>query len=594
MHVRNQIFILLLLLPFICSAQDSLYLVISGGENDKEIAAFLPGSFFRFSTAAEREIYLARCLDQLYAKGYLTAAWNTISDKNDSLTISFEKGRKVYWAGLQIDPVDIAFLSAAGIQTGMKDNTIFRYDALLALFKEITVFAENNGYPFASVKLDSIIWTDTLIHAKLLLKKNQLILFDSLRTTGDLSVNKNYLEQYTGIRQGDPYDQRLIDNLDGRLKELAFASLTKTSKIEFSGNTARVIIHLDARQSSRFDFIVGVLPNTEITGRFIVTGEGRLDLQNVFSAGEQVNLHFSKLESTSKELQVHALYPYLPGLPLGLEGSFNLFLRDSAYLEQSATAGILYQFAGAHNLKGLVNFYNSIILNVDTGYIITYHTLPSSLDVNIVSYGLEWNFEHLNYKFNPRNGFSFQIGAAAGTKKIKENSMITGLLDPGDPAFDFTSLYDTLELESPSYRYNYDVKIFIPVLKRSTIMLQGRGASMINTMLLENELFKIGGNSLLRGFDERSMPVSQYHILTAELRYLLSQNSFASLFADGGYTENVTSAESVSAFPVGFGAGINFETKAGIFGLSYALGFQEGNPLSIKNTKIHFGYVNYF
>ena len=51
---------------------------------------------------------------------------------------------------------------------------------------------------------------------------------------------------------------------------------------------------------------------------------------------------------------------------------------------------------------------------------------------------------------------------------------------------------------------------------------------------------------------------------------------------------------STSDFPFGIGAGINFETKAGIFGLNYALGSQNNNPLSIKNAKIHFGYVNYF
>jgi hypothetical protein len=47
-------------------------------------------------------------------------------------------------------------------------------------------------------------------------------------------------------------------------------------------------------------------------------------------------------------------------------------------------------------------------------------------------------------------------------------------------------------------------------------------------------------------------------------------------------------------FPFGFGAGTTFETKVGLFGLTYALGQQQDNPISFKTGKIHFGYVNYF
>jgi hypothetical protein len=45
---------------------------------------------------------------------------------------------------------------------------------------------------------------------------------------------------------------------------------------------------------------------------------------------------------------------------------------------------------------------------------------------------------------------------------------------------------------------------------------------------------------------------------------------------------------------LGFGAGLTFETKAGIFGLSYAVGKQNSNPLDFRSSKIHFGYVNIF
>jgi hypothetical protein len=46
--------------------------------------------------------------------------------------------------------------------------------------------------------------------------------------------------------------------------------------------------------------------------------------------------------------------------------------------------------------------------------------------------------------------------------------------------------------------------------------------------------------------------------------------------------------------PLSFGAGISFETKAGIFNLTYALGKQLNNPIILRAAKIHFGIVSLF
>jgi hypothetical protein len=46
--------------------------------------------------------------------------------------------------------------------------------------------------------------------------------------------------------------------------------------------------------------------------------------------------------------------------------------------------------------------------------------------------------------------------------------------------------------------------------------------------------------------------------------------------------------------PYSFGAGISFQTKAGIFSMNYALGSEQGNPIQFRGAKIHFGFINYF
>ncbi|MFI5170849.1 MAG: BamA/TamA family outer membrane protein [Chitinophagales bacterium] len=589
-------FILLLCISCLqkLQGQDSLFLKIYNPADDREIGQIADFEGIVYETEAERNNALNIALYELYNSGYLTASFSEVENNNGTLTVLFNKGKKIKWAELNVTTVDEIFLNGAGYRKKDFENKIFRYDEISAFMQRLLVYSENHGYPFALVKLDSIQWHDSTITASLVYRKNQLILFDTLRIVGNLQLSNNYLKQYTGIEAGNIYDQQLLNDLDNRLREIIFASVTHTSKVEFAGNSAKVIVYLDEKKSSRFDLLIGVIPNDEIKGRLIITGEGRIDLQNLFGAGEIFNFHFSKLESTSKELQTHLTYPYLPGVPIGVEGDFNLFLKDSTFLERSSTAGILYQLTGNDHVKAFVSFYNSTVLSIDTAAILLTKTLPLNLDLSQRSYGLAWNYEQLNYRFNPRSGYAITLSGSAGNKTIRENNSITSLTDPAFPDYDFASLYDSIDTRTISINYKYDVRFFIPLFKRNTILLQARGASMISDLILQNELFRIGGNALLRGFDEQSIFVSDYYIFTTELRYLLSQNSYASLFADGGYVKNRSNGQTISDTPFGFGAGISFETKAGIFGLSYALGMQQNNPISLKNTKIHFGYVNYF
>nr|MBP6574182.1 hypothetical protein [Flavobacteriales bacterium] len=65
-------------------------------------------------------------------------------------------------------------------------------------------------------------------------------------------------------------------------------------------------------------------------------------------------------------------------------------------------------------------------------------------------------------------------------------------------------------------------------------------------------------------------------------------------FVDMGWWEDQSKDELISDDPVGFGVGASFETKAGIFGLTYALGQQFSNPIDLREGKIHFGFSTLF
>jgi hemolysin activation/secretion protein len=125
--------------------------------------------------------------------------------------------------------------------------------------------------------------------------------------------------------------------------------------------------------------------------------------------------------------------------------------------------------------------------------------------------------------------------------------------------------------------------------------VQGAGIFSGGTVL-PNEQFRIGGARLLRGFDEQSVFARDYVVLTTEFRLLLGGNAFLYGFLDAGRVNprSKTRPDAPIDYPLGFGAGINIDTRAGVFGLSLALGKSNGIPLDFGAPKVHLGYVSVF
>jgi hemolysin activation/secretion protein len=112
--------------------------------------------------------------------------------------------------------------------------------------------------------------------------------------------------------------------------------------------------------------------------------------------------------------------------------------------------------------------------------------------------------------------------------------------------------------------------------------------------IFRNELFQLGGYKLLRGFDEESQYLSHYAIASIEYRYLVGQNSFFYVLADGGWGRNNTLRIKTNYSYIGTGAGLAFETKAGIFNIAWAIGKRNDTQFNLRQSKIHFGFANYF
>ncbi len=449
------------------------------------------------------------------------------------------------------------------------------------LKKRIVGFYENRGYPFAQVGLDSISLKNELLFARLKLEKNREFKIDSVIIKGTARIQPKYLQNYLGIKPKSLYNESRIKPISTRVKEIAFVSEVKPPEVVFRDGKADLYVYLDKKRASQFDGILGVLPSSESPGKVLVTGELSLKLLSAFRRGELIDLSWRKMQARTQNLNVHLAYPFLFNTSFGLDGTFELYKRDTLYLNLRGIIGIQYHLIGNDHIKIFADIRSTNVLATTT-LSSTATINPDNVDSRTQLYGFGYKMQRLDYRLNPRKGFDLYAEASAGTKKILPDASIE------------VDRYEGLKLNSFQLNAVLNASYFIPIPNRSTIMIRGNGGYMRSDNLFESEAFRIGGLKTLRGFDEESIYATLFGIGTIEYRFLLDPNSYLFAFFDGAYYENRATNKRITDRPFGFGLGISFFTKIGVFSLNYALGKQFQNPIDFRAGKIHFGVVSYF
>lgn len=521
---------------------------------------------------------------QLQAEGFLTASIDSNSKNNDTITYYLHKGEQFRWIRLETGNISEAVLSSIGFRDKLYCNSVFMPKEFSDAIQKLLIYYENHGYPFAEIKLDSVRLMEEGISAELHVEKNVLLKLDSILIRGNPSISEKYLHTYLGIKKGDIYNHAAIMKLSDKISEIAFIKEMKPFQIQYFENSTKLILFLEKKEASSFNGILGASTNEE-TEKIEFTGDIDLNLINAFHKGENIRFRWRSLEGQSQDLKFKFLYPYLLGTPLGFDFDFSLFKKDTTYINLETVVGIRYFLRANDYFKIFIQNINSNLLSKQSYVSNTFQTLPSYTDSKVNLYGIEYSFERLNYRYNPTKGFAAIANFAFGTKTINKIPE----LEEKNPG-----IYDEVQLESQQYNGSASIRYFIQLSQRNTILLANKSAIINNANLFRNELLRIGGLNTLRGFDEEAIYASSYSIFTLEYRFLLERNSFLSLFSDAAYYENKSNDTYVRDWPIGIGAGISFETGAGIFTLNYALGKQFDNPFYFSSGKIHFGFINFF
>ncbi len=546
-----------------------------------------------FKTRSGCADYVANLTTFLQLKGYTTASVDSVYFDSSAATIQLYLGELYQIGGIKVSDPDKKILELASGSGNELRNKVLNGDQLQAFQRKILDYLENNGYPFAKLHLDSIRFEREKIFGSLKIEKGPLYKIDSIRVYGKAVISKTFLQRYLEIRNGSLYQKTKLQNISRKILEVPYLEEQQPWNLTMLGTGSIINLYLQPKKSSQVNVLIGFLPSNQQTssGKLLVTGEANIHLRNALGSGELIAVDWQQLQVKSPRLNLAFRLPYLLGSAFGVSTAFDLFKKDSSYLNLSFLLGMEYNLSGDQNGRIFFQNLKSNLLNVDTLSLKANKKLPPEMDVSSVNLGVDYEINRTNYRLNPRRGSAFQLTMSAGTRNIKKNNVITKLYDP---SFSYESLYDTIQQKSYQFRVKFNAAHYFQLGRQSTLKTAINGGWFQSQSVFRNELFQIGGYKLLRGFDEEGIFASQYAVGTLEYRYLIGLNSFLFAFIDAGHATNKSIKPVIENKFIGAGLGMAFETKAGVFNISYAAGKRNDVKFDLRQSKIHLGYVNYF
>lgn len=534
---------------------------------------------------------LRRWIMDCRAQGYLSASVDTIHFYSDCWRVKVFLGPRLsHWL---VDVSDLAEKEAQDIFGGFysRGKVQLPVDAVDKMTKRTVDYLANHGYPFASVTFQ--LADSAGGNARWQLARNALFRWDTLDSgSQNRRIKSAYIRSYLDMKPGKLYRENILRDADRRLKALDFVEMLKPVECIFENDQAKPMLSIRDRKVNRLDLLIGFLPNTA-GQKLLVTGQALIHLKSILGRGEEFMLQWQKLQPATQQLDVVVRFPYLFQLPFGVAGQFNLYKADSSWLSIEGDYGFRWLFSGNNFVQAGIRHKACWVTQADTSFIRLERRLPDRLDFSQVEFQLAWTLQRIDYFFNPRKGFDWQGTIRVGVKQFRKNNQILNMPD-AETGGTFGRLYDTLASSVFTGSVNMRISYYQPLYKQLILRSSLEGAYIYSPFLTRAELFRVGGFLSLRGFDEQALFVPGYAIWTEDLRWLFSKNGYFYAGMQAAIIPHSGAKSFRAEFPFSFSAGASVDTKVGIFSLGYAVGKSMYSPLSLRSSKIHFGYINLF
>ncbi|MFT5890040.1 MAG: outer membrane protein assembly factor BamA [Dokdonia sp.] len=489
--------------------------------------------------------------------GYIdiTEKRNKVNDSSYSSRMDLGKHYKYVKIYIGQEPSIKDYLKKADIS--VKNDSILMETAFAkAVLENLTTIAANSGNPFTSFQIKSLSKNNTNTLTGILSVEQDLNRYaNRIIINGYEKAPRGFIKHYARIREGKIFNQKELLEQNERLNNLSFITSKKDPQVLFTKDSTTIYFYLERKINNRFDGFLGFATNEE-TNKLQLDGYIDLILTNNLNYGETLLLNYKSDGDDQTQLNVKATLPYLFRSPLGVETQLSLFRRDSTFSENSQEVSLFYQI-NANNTVSLG--YKSkqsedLIESVDT----TNEIIEDYTQQRVLG---SFTYSKLQSDFFFPIKSQFIIDGEIGDRtsnNIKENQI----------------------------NINATASHIFKLNETNQIYLKNKTQILLSDTYLTNELYRFGGITSIRGFEENSIFANLVSTLNTEYRYVLNSSIYVHSIIDLAYFENEITDQKEKLVSFGLGAGLR--TKAGIFNINLANGKAENQVFRFANTKLHF------
>ncbi len=520
-------------------------------------------------------------LSALHNDGYLLARQTDFQLQDQLFQVLVEIGERFEWLALKAGNLDKGLMRRAGFRERLFTGKAFRYSQVARLQDRLLSYAEQNGYPFAKTRIDSLHISGNQLGGVLNFEPGPAILFDSLDVTSEMFIRSRFLGNFLDIKMGSTYNHKRIETLNRSLSALPYLKLAEEPRLTFQNSEATLHLKFSKRRINQIDGIIGFLPNANNDNKLLITGQFDIELYNPFGSGKMIGLHWRKQNVETQTLNLEYEHPNLLGSPLGARLEFDFLKQDTLFTTRDLNLELSYRLGGSGSFTVFTRQQGANLIS--TQHLQSVTRLPDVINFDLASYGVGFDWNSLDDIFLPKRGLSLSLNASVGNKKLRPSTEI-----PSD-------LLVGVDLKNLQYNLALSFEKHSTIGQNLVLLNRFDGGMLFNDRLFRNDAVRLGGLNSIRGFNENFFFATRYATTTAEARLFFDALSYFSLFTDFGVVYEDFSEEPVTDYPIGVGAGISFSTDAGIFNFVYALGRSDiAGALSLNQSKIHFGFTSRF
>lgn len=496
------------------------------------------------------EAAAADALQYLHRSGYLFARLDSHAvGAADSVRLFASPGPRVAVRCLWLPGV--AALDSLDVQEAMRmqPGAALEADSLEADLEDLVEAYVRAGYPFAEASIRDLgIRQGSCLVIEVI--EGSVPVLSRVELPGASRTGAAFAARAAGLRPGQRLRGFAPEQIRARLRQTGMFSLVHEPRLAFGADSTAVIqVAVDEISPGAFDLALGYEPADGALSRGRIVGTGHLALRNLFGGGRQVALQLHRPPGNVSRLNLRVSDPFAFGLPVRMSAAFDGLQQDSTYAKRGYSAEIAYRAGEGLELFGTLT---REITRPGLAGLVLVGGRQRIASATAAFYGVGARLNRLDRRVNPRRGLVVETNFERGRKR---HSHQVARVDTSEVAA--TERQDRLRTRA---------RLYMQARRRQVAVFGGEAYLLRSDDTDESDLFRFGGATSLRGYDEERFRVPFAARMLAEYRFLPDAISYGAVFFDLGYA----AAAGEGRFYPGYGIGFQVGTDVGLINFSLA------------------------